>query len=305
MKELELFAQDGKKIHTYIWDDVKEVKGILQLVHGSCEHSKRYNDFAKFLNDNHWIVISNDHRGHGKTADLEKQELGYFADENGWKILVDDLFLINNYIKKNYSNKKIVMLGHSMGSFLARSYAIDYGETIEGLVLSGTAWESKLSLKFGVRVAKSRQKKFGAKNIDQFIWNLSYKKFNKKFNKEGNTGSEWLSIDKDNVRKFIEDPLCGQVFTTSAFKDLFEGLLYIQNKKSISNMRKDLPIILVSGSNDPVGQYGKKVIKTYKKFKKAKLKVGLKIYENLRHEILFDIDKELVAQDTLKFLNAI
>ncbi|WP_342258838.1 alpha/beta fold hydrolase [Spiroplasma endosymbiont of Dioctria linearis] len=305
MKEIELLSQDGKKIYTYIWDKVKEVKGVLQVVHGSCEHSKRYDEFANFLNKNNWVVISNDHRGHGKTADLKNQELGYFSDHNGWKILVDDLYLVNSFIKKNYSDKKIVMLGHSMGSFLARNYAIDYGLSIDGLILSGTAWESKLSLKFGIKVAKSRQKKYGPKNIDKFIWNLSYKKFNKKFNKGGNTGNEWLSIDSANVKSFNEDPLCGQIFTTSAFKDLFMGLLYIQNKKNILKIRKDLPIILVSGSDDPVGNYGKKVIKTYKKFKKAKLNVEMKIYENLRHEILFDIDKELIFKDTLNFLSKI
>ncbi|AUM62960.1 alpha/beta fold hydrolase [Spiroplasma monobiae] len=305
MKEIKLKANDGKELHTYIWDEVINLKGILQLVHGSCEHSKRYDEFARFLNTNGWIVIANDHRGHGKTANLEKDELGYFADENGWSILVQDLKVINDYVKETYKNKKIVMMGHSMGSFLARHYAIDYSNTINGLVLSGTAWESNLSLRFGRRIAIARQRRYGAKNVDDFIWNLSYKKFNKKFDKPDSTGSEWLSVDKKNVTKFVKDPLCGQVFTTSAFKDLFEGLLYIQKSKNIKKIGNDLPIILVSGSNDPVGGYGKTVKKTFKKFKKAKLKVRIKLYESLRHEILFDIKKETIFSDTLKFLNQI
>ncbi|QHX36976.1 alpha/beta fold hydrolase [Spiroplasma sp. BIUS-1] len=305
MKEIKIKAKDGKKLHTYIWDEVKNPKGIVQLVHGSCEHSKRYDEFAKYLNANGWIVISNDHRGHGKTANIENDELGYFANEDGWKLLVTDLKLINEYIKENYKVEKTVMMGHSMGSFLARNYAIDYSESIDGLVLSGTAWESNLSLKFGRRVAIARQRKYGAKNVDDFIWNLSYKKFNKKFNDEGNTGSEWLSVDEKNVDKFVKDPLCGQVFTTSAFKDLFEGLIYIQKSKNIKKIRKDLPIILVSGTNDPVGGYGKTVKKTYKKFKKANLKVKIKLYESLRHEILFDIKKDLIFADTLRFLNQV
>ncbi|AUB32052.1 alpha/beta fold hydrolase [Spiroplasma floricola] len=305
MKELLIKGHEGKNLYTYIWEDVKTVKGILQLVHGSCEHSKRYDEFAKFLNANGWVVISNDHRGHGKTADLNNNELGYFADKDGWDILVKDLKKVNDYIKQNYKNQNIVMLGHSMGSFLARSYAIDFSETIQGLILSGTAWQSNLALKFGRKIAISRQKKYGSKNIDKFIWNLSYKKFNKKFNEKSSTGMEWLSIDENNVKKFIEDPLCGQIFTTSAFKDLFEGLIYIQNNKNIKKIRKDLPIILVSGSNDPVGNYSKSVKKTYKKFKKAKLNTKLKLYENLRHEILFDINKKEIFVDTLSFLNSI
>ncbi|AGR42444.1 alpha/beta fold hydrolase [Spiroplasma diminutum] len=303
MNEIILKANDGKEIYTYIWDKVKNPIGVLQIVHGSCEHSKRYEDFAKFLNENGWIVVSNDHRGHGKTANLEKNELGYFSKHDGWKIVVSDLKLINDYIHKNYKNLKVIMLGHSMGSFLARNYAIDHSETIDKLILSGTAWQSTISLKIGVKTAKFRQKKYGHKNIDQFIWNLSYKNFNKKFKLEGETGCEWLSIDKENVRKFVEDPLCGQIFTTSAFKDLFKGLLYIQKIANIKKIRKDLPILLASGNNDPVGNFGKSVKKTFKKFKKVHLDVTIKLYENLRHEILFDITKEEIYNDTLNFLN--
>lgn len=304
MKEIQLKSFDKKELHLYIWDEVSECKGILQLVHGSCEHAKRYDAFAKFLNKNGWVVIANDHRGHGKTADLSANELGYFADEDGWNIIIKDLKVVNDYIREKYQDKKIIMLGHSMGSFMARTYLIDYAESIDGCILSGTAWHAKFVLKFGMKVARKNQKKYGAKYIDMFVWKQSYKPLNKKFKREGAAGCEWLSLDQDNVKAFTQDKLCGQIFTSSAFKDMFSGILYNQSKNNIKKMDKEMPILLVAGDNDPVGNYGKGVVKTYKAFKNNKCNVQMKLYKNLRHEILFDISKGEVEADTLNFLNS-
>ncbi|ARU91468.1 lysophospholipase [Spiroplasma clarkii] len=184
MKEIKIKSFDEKELHTSLWDDVEKPVGVLQLVHGSCEHAFRYNDFASTLNKNGWIVVANDHRGHGKTADLANNELGYLADDDGWNTIIHDLKIVNDFIKKTYPNLKIVMLGHSMGSFMARTYLIDYPETLSGCVLSGTAWHSKFVLKFGTNVAKKNQKKFGPKHIDKYIWKLSYRPLNKKFKKK-------------------------------------------------------------------------------------------------------------------------
>ncbi|AGR40876.1 alpha/beta fold hydrolase [Spiroplasma taiwanense] len=302
MKETTIESFDGKEISLRIWDQVEEVKGIIQLVHGSCEHSLRYNNFANFMNDQGWIVIGSDHRGHGKTANLENKELGYFSDNDGWNTIIKDLKEVNNFIKSNFTNTKIVMLGHSMGSFMARNYIIDFGNTIDGCILSGTSWYSKTLLKFSKLIASKRQSFYGSKNIDKFIWKLSYQKFNNKFKKEGITGVEWLSIDKNNVENFVNDPLCWFIFTTSAFKDLFTGLLFIQKKANIKKIRKDLKILLISGKDDPVGNFSKKVKKTYRIFKNKKLDVKIKLYDKLRHEILFDLSKEQVYIDILEFL---
>ncbi|WP_267893795.1 alpha/beta hydrolase [Mesoplasma florum] len=148
MKERIINSLDDNKISIYIWDEVKNPKAIIQLVHGSCEHSLRYKEFAKKMNDNQIIVISSDHRGHGKTALLNNKPLGYFSKNNGWNIIISDLKQVNSFIKNQYMNLPIIMLGHSMGSFMARTYMIDYPNTVDAYVISGTAWHNKALLIF-------------------------------------------------------------------------------------------------------------------------------------------------------------
>lgn len=302
MKELKIKSNDDNLLHVYLWDKVGDPKGVLQIVHGSCEHMARYDEFANYLNSQGWIVIGNDHRGHGKTAELQNQPLGFFAEERGWAKLVEDTFVVNKYISETYENLPITMLGHSMGSFIARTYIILHPKTIKGVILSGTAWYPKMQLKVAHHIAKKHQKKFGPTHIDDFIYKLSYKPLNKRY-KKSKTGSDWLSVDQENVAKFVADPLCGFTFTSSGFKDLFAGLMYNQTMSKIENMDKNLPIMLVAGKEDPVGTYGKTVSKTYKKFNKQGLNVDMKLYPGVRHEILFDVTKEKVMEDALVFIN--
>ncbi|ATZ17708.1 alpha/beta fold hydrolase [Mesoplasma melaleucae] len=305
MKNENLRTLDGKNISLYIWDEVQEGKCIIQLVHGSCEHALRYDEFAKEMNKQGFIVVANDHRGHGKTAELNHKPLGYFSSKNGWNKIVNDLKIVNEFIKSNYANLPIVMLGLSMGSFMTRTFMIDYPNTIDGFIISGTAWHSTALLKTSWLIAKIRQTFRKTDGPDDFIWKLSYKPLNKKYESINTTGVEWLSNNKENNDGFLNDPLTGQIFTSSAFKDMFAGLLYNQKSKNIKKVNKNLPILLVSGSDDSVGNYGKMVEKTYKKFKKQNLNVKLKLYDNQRHEILFDNDKEIVEQDVIKFVNSI
>nr|CAK99229.1 hypothetical lysophospholipase protein [Spiroplasma citri] len=191
-------------------------------------------DFAKFLVANNYVVIADDHRGHGKTA-LSSEDLGFFAEEEGWEKIIDDLYEVTTYIKKSYPNQPIVMFGHSMVSFMVRHYAIKYGTNIAALVICETAHYSKRLLKFSVKMAKIGQKMKGPKSKDNFIYKFSYAPLNSRYKKEGNLGTEWLSTDKTVQEAFANDPLTGQVFSTSAFKDMFTGLLFITNKKNIKN----------------------------------------------------------------------
>ncbi|MBE4704338.1 alpha/beta fold hydrolase [Spiroplasma platyhelix] len=304
LKEWDQTLRDGTKLHMYEWkpDKLENVKGILQLVHGSAEHSKRYDDFAKYLVKNDYIVISDDHRGHGKTAQ-NKEDLGFFAEENGWETIVDDLYEVTLLIKKMYPNLPIVMFGHSMGSFMEREYIIKYGTNISAAVICGTMYHTKMVLKISQMIAKHHQKKLGSKEKDQMVYNLSYARFNKRFNKEGATGVEWISTDKKVQKAFKEDPLSGQVFSTSAFKDMFTGLMFINSKKNIKKGPKDLPIFFISGEDDPVGNFGKGVKKVYKLFKKHYTNVSFKLYPHARHEILNEPIKTDVYQDILIFYN--
>ncbi|MDQ7983154.1 MAG: alpha/beta fold hydrolase [Spiroplasma sp.] len=304
VKEWKQTLRDGIKLQMYQWTpkNLKNVKGVVQLVHGSAEHAKRYQEFANYLTENNYIVVAEDHRGHGKTAKNE-EDLGFFAEEDGWEKIIDDLYEVTIYIKKTYANLPIVIFGHSMGSFMVRHYIIKYGENIKAAVICGTAFHKKSLLKFSIKVAKHNQKKLGAKAKDQMIYNLSYAKFGNRFKDEGKTGTEWLSTDKKIQKQFQDDPLTGQVFSTSAFKDMFTGLLFINNKKNIKKAPQNLPILFISGQDDPVGNFGKGVKKVYKLFKKHHTNINIKLYPNSRHEILNEPIKMEVYQDILTFYN--
>lgn len=303
-KEFNLTMRDGQKIYMYKWepDDNKKVIGAVQLVHGSCEHSKRYENFAKILTDNGYVVYSSDLRGHGLSVS-KKEDLGYFGDKNGWTNIVEDLHEVTEFIKKEQPGLKIFMLGHSMGSFLARHYAVVYGTDIDGLIATGTAHNPRLILKFGRFLAEKDIKKNGAKHRNETLNKMSYDSFSKQF-KPIRTKQDWLTRDEKIVDKYIEDELCGFVFTSSGFRDMFEGLLFITDKNNIKNTPKSLPILLLSGKEDPVGNNGKMVKKAYAQYRKCGIEnVKMKLYDGMRHEILNEIGKEEVYKDILIWLS--
>ncbi|AHI52971.1 alpha/beta fold hydrolase [Spiroplasma culicicola] len=304
MKEITLKGQDNLDLAVFVYDDVKNPIGVVQLVHGSCEHSQRYTEFIEYLNSNDYIVVASDHRGHGKTAQLQNTMLGFFAPNDGWNILIDDLKVINDYIHQNYGDLKITMMGHSMGSFMVRTYLIKYGSTINKAILSGTAWYNPFLMKYAIWFARKRKKKYGQYFRDDFIWSLSYKSFNKKWISHNSTGNEWLSIDEENRIKFSKDLTCGFMFTSTAFLDMFLGIVYNQKRKNMKHVPKDIPVLLISGEDDPVGAFKKGVKKTKKSFDKQKIKTEMIFYKDLRHEIVFDRDKELVFKDVLNFLKS-
>ncbi|AGM25295.1 alpha/beta fold hydrolase [Spiroplasma chrysopicola] len=301
-KEWKQILRDKTELQMYEWKpkNLSAVKGVIQLVHGSCEHALRYQEFAEYLVAHHYIVIASDHRGHGKTA-LAKEDLGFFAEDNGWEKLIEDLNEVTTYIKKHYPELPIMMFGHSMGSFMVRHYAMLYGDNLAALVVCGTAHHKKGLLKFSAHLAEKHQKKYGPKAKDQFIYNLSYAPLNKKFRKEGKSGTEWLSSDLKVQEKFQRDPLAGQIFSTSAFKDMFNGLIFITNTKNIAKTPNKLPLLFIAGKDDPVGNFGKSVKKTFKLYKKHHCNDEIKLYPGARHEILNEKIKKEVMDDILKF----
>ncbi|WP_338972619.1 alpha/beta fold hydrolase [Spiroplasma endosymbiont of Panorpa germanica] len=306
MKEFKLAMRDQKELHMTVWDDVKKPTAIIQLVHGSCEEASRYDDFAKFLNQNGYLVVANDHRGHGHTANLEEGELGWFADENGWQLLIDDLKEVNDYIKANYKDLPIYIFGHSMGSFMVRHYLSLYGNTVSKAIICGTAEHSAISLKLGIMLAKAYQKKRGAKAVPEKIWEMSYKSFNRRFKKLPNsTGLEWMNNSPEEIEAFINNPRVGQKFSSSAFKDMFTGLSFIRKKSSYKSTPINIPLLFIAGLSDPVGNYGRSVYKVRKKYKKYGYNTKLKLYPQLRHEILLEPKeyRDIVKLDILNFLN--
>ncbi|KYH34656.1 phospholipase YtpA [Clostridium tepidiprofundi DSM 19306] len=305
MKESNFTFKDkmGQNIFVYKWEGNEGTpKAAIQIAHGASEHAKRYFEFAKTLTEEGFVVYANDHRGHGKTA-LNDEELGFFAEKNGWKIVVDDMHELTDIIKKENGDIPIFLLGHSMGSFLARSYIIEYGKGIDGVILSGTGYNTSFEIKLGLLISNREINKKGLKTKSMKLQKLTFGSLNNKF-KSPRTDYDWLNRDEKEVDKYIEDKLCGGAFTTSSYRDLFNGISEICNLKNISKVPKTLPIYLFSGDKDPVGKNGKGVLKVYNLFKKAGIRdIEMKLYKDGRHEMLNELNKHEVYEDIINWIN--
>ncbi|MCX7614834.1 MAG: lysophospholipase [Clostridiales bacterium] len=301
--EFDLTMSDGQNIHLYLWipDDRSNLKGIVQIVHGAAEYGKRYEGLAKFLTLNGFVVCASDHRGHGYSV-RDENDFGFFFDQKGWEKVTEDLLSITHYLKNRFNGLKVCLLGHSMGSFLARTYAVLYGNEINGLILSGTAHNPRPLLKFGKLVAAIDIAKGNARRKNRLLNKLVFYDLNKSFH-NGKTDRDWISRDEAVVAEYMNDKLCGFDFTSSAFRDMFSGLLFITDKRNIAKTPKELPILILSGKEDPVGSKGKMVQKCYQKYVEAGISnIQLKLYEGMRHEILNETGKEEVYNDILNWL---
>jgi len=292
-REFEFSGAGGTKIAVTSFR-VKNPIAVIQIAHGMAEHRKRYYDFARYLTTLNFSVYINDHRGHGDTARLNGGLLGFFADENGWQLLIEDMALLSDLIKEENKDIPLVLLGHSMGSILARGYVFNYSDKIVSAVFVGTNGDSGFMPKMGMKLAESAVKKDGPRKISPKFDKLMFGGFNKKI-KNSRTDFDWLCTNEANVDGYINDPDCGFICTASMYRDIIGGLLYASNKKDIASIRKDLPILLVSGGRDPVGRNGKGIINCSKVYKRAGIEdLSVKIFEGLRHEILNETDKESV-----------
>ena len=280
--------------HYRIWSPSAQPRAVVQIVHGMAEHIERYDRMAKALNGAGYLVCGRNHRGHGPEARL----LGYFADEKGWDAILNDAHEVSLDIKKQYPGAPFFLLGHSMGSFLAREYALRYGKELDGLILSGTGFYPKGLCASGRMMAKLAPQKKPAR----FVNGIAFAGNNKPF-APGRTGFEWLSRDEKEVDKYVADPLCGFCFTGGAFADFFGGLLALTDEGRLQAMPKDLPVYFMSGDHDPVGQMGEGVRRVAEQFKKAGMKdVAVKLYEGARHELFNEINREEVVGDLTAWL---
>jgi alpha-beta hydrolase superfamily lysophospholipase len=266
------------------------------------EHAERYKDIAEVLTKAGYGVYANDHRGHGKTAG-SSEETGHFADYNGWDLVVDDMYKFCTIIRKDNPGLPIYLIGVSMGSLLSRSFIIRYGDRLSGVILIGTNGDPGPLKYIGILVSKLEMKLKGKKARSPILDNLSFGNFNKTFT-PNRTKFDWLSKNKANVDSYIKDPYCGFVCTSSFFYDLVTGVDSISKLENIKKMPKDLPVLFLSGEDDPVGNMTKGVIEVYNLFKKAGTKdLNYKFYPGVRHEILNDTAKEEVFRDIIEWLD--
>lgn len=302
-KEVNSFnAADGAEIKYLRWIPNGTIKAVLQIVHGMAEHASRYDEFAQFLNERGYAVYANDHRGHGLTAACV-ENTGHFADKNGWALVVNDCRILFDKIKTETADIPVFLLGHSMGSFIARDLVSQCGNEYKGMILSGTSWNTAMLVLPGKFIAKLQKFFLGKKHKSKFLVNLSFGSFNKKF-KPNRTDFDWLSRVPEFVDRYVKDEYCGFYCSAGFFDDMFTGILKIQKKKTIQKMPVALPVLLACGENDPVGNYTKSVKQVYKVFKGYGIKdIELKIYFQARHEILNEINRKEVYADFLRWMD--
>jgi alpha-beta hydrolase superfamily lysophospholipase len=261
------------------------------------EQGERYEQFARFLCQHGYAVYVNDHIGHGKSV-TSADELGYFGERDGWLGFVNDAKLLTDIAKGEYPGKPVIFFGHSMGSFIARSYAEKFGSDIAGAIFCGTSGANPAA-GIGKALAGLIAKSKGSHHRSEFIDKIAFGSYNKKYGK-ARTKFDWLTTDEKIVDEYIADDLCGYLFTATGYRDMFTLLQNVSRKSWYSNVPFGLPMLLISGKMDPVGEYGKGVNQVYQDLKKSGHNdVTLYLYDTLRHEILNEKDKEKVFADVL------
>ena len=290
-------SQDGlTQIHAVEWIPEGEVKAVLQICHGMVEHIGRYHDFAEFLASHGYYVIGHDHLGHGKSV-ASADKLGFFGEPNGNDYVIGDIHRLREQTVEKYPNVPYFMLGHSMGSFLLRQYLGLYGEGLAGAIVMGTGEQPSIVLGAGKLVCKVIGATKGWYYRSKFVDGLAVGSYKKKL------GAAWLSKNLENVEKYAADPLSGFTFTVNAYYHMFSGMAKMNQQEKAGKTPKNLPIFFVAGKEDPVGNYGKGVENVYHKYVAAGYEdVNIKLYEGDRHEILNELDRDVVFDDILTWL---
>ena len=253
------------------------------------------------MNEKGFVVFIQDHRGHGKTKKSDEDK-GWFAQKDGWNTICDDSWELDQKIASDYPDLPHFIMGHSMGSFLTRTNLERHSEAYRAAVIMGSGASQGIVGKIGRKIALRRAKKYGTKHKDEWLNNLIFGSYLKKFDWKKEGVFCWLSSLEEERKKYEEDPDCGFICSSSFYGDLIEGLDTANDPHLIANIRKDLPIFFQSGELDPVGGYGKGIAKAVDIYRKEGIKdVRVKLYKNGRHEILNDVMFDEVASDSASF----
>ena len=300
-REFSYPSSDGSHtVHAMEWLPQGQPRAVVQIVHGVAEYVGRYDHVARFLTERGFLVCGEDHLGHGKTVDDGKY--GYFGPRGGWDLVVRDIRRLRELQGEKYPGVPYVMLGHSMGSFLTRTYLIRWPGTVDGAVLSGTGQEPAPLVALGKALAGGLCLLRGGDSVSPLVNAMSLGAYNKKF-APNRTGADWISRDEAVVDTYLKDPLCTFMPTVAMFRDMMGGLQYIADRNNLARMDKETPVYFLSGDRDPVGAMGKGVEKVVRMFRKAGCRdVSVKLYPEGRHEMFNELNRDEVMADLLAWL---
>jgi len=301
VSESYFLSSDGKsRVYAREYLPDREIKAVVQIVHGIAEHVGRYDAFAQFLAERGYIVVCHDQLGHGKTA--ADGRLGCVS-ELGWEKMVADIRRLYELSTARFPGKLYFLLGHSMGSFLVRTYIIRFNKGLDGVILVGTGQIRRPIVLAGRRLGLRECKKNGRDHVSERLNKLVFGKYNDMFETK-RTIFDWTSRDEEMVDDYVNDPLCGFVPSAGLFCDMLGGIDYVTRLRNLARMKKDLPVCFFSGDRDPVGDRGEGVIRAYRSFLRAGMTdVTMKLYAGARHEILNETTREEVCEDIRDWLD--
>lgn len=299
-------SKDGKtKIHgVRFLPDNGAMNGIIQLVHGMQEYVGRYEEFAQFLTEKGFLVVAHDHLGHGESV-RDKEHLGYFCEKHPSDVLVQDIYQVTTITKNGYDRSlPYFIFGHSMGSYLLRKYLTRYGSEVDGAIICGTGCVPDAICFVGMMTCRFIAMFRGWHYRSSFVKNGTFGKPYKRFNLDGSDPkNSWLSKNEENVKAYYKDPKCTYDFTLNGYLGLFSTVSYDNKDKFVRMTPKHLPLFIISGAEDPVGDAGEGVKKVYQQYKRVGLEdVTMKLYDNDRHEIINEPDRYTVYEDVWNWI---
>ena len=304
--ESALLSSNGTtQLHCVCWRPEGEPVAVLQLSHGMQEYIERYDPFARFLAGHGFVVVGHDHLGHGRSID-SGEDLGYFGEGDGSEILIQDLHNLRLQTSARYPGLPYFMLGHSMGSFLLRRYLTVHGQGLAGALIVGTGWHPDAILRPFLLLCRGMAARYGWRHRSELALKLFFSGSFQRFDTDGtDPGNSWLTRDADMVRRYYADPLCNYRFALSGYYTILCTLLYLNRRKNTQRIPKTLPMLILSGADDPVGDMGKGVKHVWLAYRRAGLKrAELRLYRGARHEILNETDRERCWSDILHWCRA-
>jgi alpha-beta hydrolase superfamily lysophospholipase len=301
-----LTTADGVDLFTYCWLPAQQPKAVVQIAHGLAEHAARYARLATALNAAGYAVYANDLRGHGRTV-KSAADLGFFAERDGWRKCVDDLWQLNRHIAATHPGLPIVLLGHSMGATLAEQFMgdPDRGNALVGVVLSGANGKPTALAKIGNAITRAERLRLGARGKSKLVQSLTFDAFNKNF-APARTPFDWLSRDPAEVDKYVADPLCGFPATVQLWIDLLGGWAAVSRPAHRNRVPKSLPLYLISGGRDPVSGNTRQLEPWMAEYRAAGLvNLAHRFYPDARHELFNETNRDEVIADLIRWLDQV